>query len=250
MGKGPRQGSDPPGGKDGDVDTPEQAAADSKSYDASHYERPSVTVDIVILTVRAGKLDVLLVKRRHWPDEGKWAIPGGFVNPNEPLEAAACRELHEETGVRDVTPQQFHAFGDPGRDPRGWVISVAHLALVSEEMLRTQRIEGADDAAEANWFPAYELPPLAFDHAKILDRALDTVRTRLDCAPLARPLLPDHFTIGQLQEVYEALLHRPLQMTTFRSKMLASGLLEQAATAAQAAGRGGQALYRFKPQQG
>lgn len=220
----------------------------ASASDASRYERPSVTVDAVILTVREGRLEVLLVKRGHWPDEGKWALPGGFVNPNEPLDVAAARELQEETGLRDVPLHQLRAFGDPGRDPRGWTISVAHMALVSDEQVRAQRIAGADDAADAAWFPAYEPPPLAFDHAHILDCALDAVRTRLDCMPLARLLLPEPFTMGQLRAVHEALLHRPIRMTIFRTKMLASGILETAPHVGQTVGRGGQALYRFKPQ--
>ncbi len=215
---------------------------------ASRYERPSVTVDAVILTMREGRLEVLLVKRGHWPDEGKWALPGGFVNPNEPLDIAAARELREETGLCDVPLHQLHTFGDPGRDPRGWTISVAHMALVPDEKVREQRIAGGDDATDAAWFPAYEPPPLAFDHARILDCALEAVRTRLDYMPLARWLLPEQFTMGQLRAIHEVLLHRPVRMTIFRTKMLASGILETAPHAGQTVGRGGQALYRFKLQ--
>lgn len=228
------------------VESTQEAQAARQGYDVSQFERPSVTVDVVVLTVRAQRLDVLLVRRRHWPDAGKWAIPGGFVNPNEPLEDAARRELQEETGARDVVPYQFQSFGDPGRDPRGWVVTVAHLALVSEAELSAQQIAGADDAAEAGWFDAYAPPPLAFDHAKILDCALAEVRTKLDCMPLASALLPASFTMGQLQGVYEALLHRRFPVTTFARKMRASGLLERAPVAGQTAGRGGQTLYRFK----
>ena len=95
--------------------TPEYEAAQRAAYDPSRYERPSVTVDVVILTVRDGRLAVLLIKRKHWPYEGMWAIPGGFVNPDESLEDAAKRELDEETGVRDVYLEQLYTFGDPGR---------------------------------------------------------------------------------------------------------------------------------------
>jgi 8-oxo-dGTP diphosphatase len=211
----------------------------------SRYERPSVTVDIVILTVRQRRLEVLLVQRGRPPYAGMWAIPGGF-DPNETLEEAARRELEEETGVRGVAVQQFHAFGDPGRDPRGWVISVAHVALVPEERLREQQVRGADDAAAADWFAADEPPPLAFDHAKILACALDQLRGMLDYTPLARPLLPEAFSLSESQAIYQALLHRPLDATTFRKKMLATGLLEQAPVAGQMSGRGGQTLYRFR----
>jgi len=214
--------------------------------DLARYERPSVTVDIVILTARQPRLEVLLVRRGKPPYEGMWAIPGGFVNPDETLEAAARRELGEETGVRGVAVQQFQAFGDPGRDPRGWVISVAHLALVPEQRLRDQRVRGADDAAEARWFAAYEPPLLAFDHAKILACALDHLREMLDCTPVARPLLPEAFTLPQLQAVYGALLNQRLDPSSFHKKMLATGILEQAPASGQASGRGGQTLYRFR----
>lgn len=230
------------------VDTSQQATAAQVAYNAMSFERPSVTVDIVLLTVREGRLEVLLVKRRHWPDEGKWALPGGFVNPGETLEAAAVRELHEETGVHDIPLHQLHTFGDPNRDPRGWVISVAYVAFVSAEMLSAQRIAGGDDAADAAWFLAYDSPPLAFDHARMLEGALHAVRTRLDCMPMARALLPEHFTMGHLRVIYDALLHCTLPLTPFRSKMLTSGLLELASHEGQAAGRGGQALYRFRAQ--
>src|SRR6185437_12212027 len=100
------------------IDTPTEASAARQSYDADQFERPSVTVDVVILTVRERRLEVLLIKRKHWPYEGMWAIPGGFVNPKESLEDAARRELNEETGVHDVYLEQLYTFGDPDRDPR------------------------------------------------------------------------------------------------------------------------------------
>jgi 8-oxo-dGTP diphosphatase len=214
--------------------------------DLSRYERPSVTVDIVILTVRGGRLEALLVQRGRPPFEGMWAIPGGFVNRDETLEAAAQRELKEETGVHSVHVEQFHAFGDPGRDPRGWVISVAHFALVPQEQLREQQVRGGDDAAQADWFAAYEPPPLAFDHAKVLSCALERLRSGIECTPVARTLLPEVFTLRALRAVYEALCNRALDAAVFRKKMLASGMLEQAPVAGQASGRGGRALYRFR----
>jgi 8-oxo-dGTP diphosphatase len=174
-----------------------------------------------------------------------WAIPGGFVNPDETLEAAAQRELEEETGVHGFTVQQFQTFGDPGRDPRGWVISVAHLALVPWEKLREQRVQGADDAAQANWFAAYAPPPLAFDHAKILTSALAHLAGTLDCSPVARPLLPAAFSLRTMRSVYAVLLNHPPQAATFRKKMRASGLLEMAPAPGQERGRAGQTLYRF-----
>src|SRR5579884_3123810 len=124
--------------------------AKAHHYDASKYERPSVTVDVVMMSLRQRDLQVLLVKRRSWPFEGMWAIPGGFVNIDESLEDAARRELLEETGVQDVYLEQLYTFGDPGRDPRTRVITVTYFALLASERLH---IRAADDAADVGWFP-------------------------------------------------------------------------------------------------
>src|SRR2546426_8136496 len=170
------------------------------AYDASKYDRPSVTVDVVILSLRQKDLQVLLVKRRSWPYEGMWAIPGGFVNMDESLETAAKRELQEETGVQDVYLEQLYTFGDPGRDPRTRVITVVYFALLDSERLQ---VKAADDAVDVGWFSVYDLPPLAFDHAKILEYALNRLRGKLDYTQIAFNLLPEQFTLRELQSVYE-----------------------------------------------
>ncbi len=136
--------------------------------DADRHARPSLTVDVVVVAPIAGQHKVLLIRRKNPPFEGRWALPGGFVDPHEPLEDAARRELWEETGVRPAHLVQLHTFGDPGRDPRGWTVSVAYLALVDEKAGRTLQPEAGDDAAEAAWFDLLAPPPLAFDHAEIL----------------------------------------------------------------------------------
>jgi 8-oxo-dGTP diphosphatase len=131
-------------------------------------ERPSVTVDIVVLSQQEGRHQVLLVQRRKPPFEGYWAIPGGFVEAYEPLEAAARRELREETGLESTPLEQMHTFGDPGRDPRGWTISVAHLAVLSEQEKEAWQPQAGSDASAAGWFDLENLPALAFDHEQIL----------------------------------------------------------------------------------
>lgn len=139
--------------------------------------RPWVTVDVVVVARIHGRLSVLLVKRRNPPFEGCWAIPGGFVEPDEPLEAAARRELREETGATPVRLEQLYTFGDPGRDPRGWTISVAYLAVLSEDEVLAWRPQAGSDADEVGWFDLNELPAFAFDHGEILTYA----RRVLDC---------------------------------------------------------------------
>jgi 8-oxo-dGTP diphosphatase len=141
------------------------------SYD---YPRPALTVDLVILT-RAARPRVLLIRRKSPPFAARWALPGGFVDENEPLEAAARRELEEETGVSVAGFEQLYTFGDPGRDPRGWTVSVAYLAWVDQSKVRPR---AGDDAAEVGWFALGRLPPLAFDHALILKRARERIGGR------------------------------------------------------------------------
>ena len=132
------------------------------------YPRPMVTVDVVLFADRAGQHSVLLIQRGRDPYKDNWALPGGFVEMDEPLSIAAARELQEETGLHDIPLRQLHTFGAPGRDPRGHTISVAYVGEVPEEV----PVTGNDDAAEAQWFMLDALPPLAFDHDQILKHAL------------------------------------------------------------------------------
>jgi 8-oxo-dGTP diphosphatase len=127
------------------------------------YPHPAVTADLIVLT-REKRPRVLLIRRKHGPFTGAWALPGGFVDQDEPLEAAARRELREETGLEVGQLEQMQAFGDPGRDPRGWTVSIAFVAHVDPNTAAT----AGDDAAEAAWHPLDQLPPLAFDHEKVL----------------------------------------------------------------------------------
>lgn len=140
------------------------------TYNVSKYERPSVTVDIAIFTSEEDRRQVLLIKRGHWPFQNFWALPGGFIEMDETLYAAALRELKEETGVTDVFLEQLYTFGDPGRDPRTRVITVVYLAVVPAGQVKPR---AGDDAAEARWWPIDALPEnLAFDHKDILQVAI------------------------------------------------------------------------------
>ena len=210
----------------------------------SSAEAERVTVDIVIFTIREGELQVLLVRRGIPPFQGRWAIPGGFVLPNESLDDAARRELREETSVDDVWLEQLYTFGDPGRDPRGRVITVAYFALVSPD--RAPPLAGSD-AAEARWWPAARTPaPLAFDHDAILATALDRLRGKLSYTAIGFELLPKKFTLSQLQRVYETILGEPLDKRNFRKRVDALGVVRPLnETAVQGAGRPAQ-LFSFR----
>lgn len=229
-------------GQDGWQETDE---AKAHHYDASKYERPSVTVDVVMMTLRQRDLQVLLVKRRSWPYEGMWAIPGGFVNINESLEDAAKRELQEETGVQDVYLEQLYTFGDPKRDPRTRVITVVYFALIDAQQLH---VRAADDAADVGWFSVYQLPSLAFDHDKIIQYTLTRLRGKLNYTPIAYNLLPEMFTLRELQRVYEIILsHKELDKRNFRKKVLATGILQDTGATKMEGTHRPARLYRFNP---
>ncbi len=143
------------------------------------YPRPMVAADMVVFAVGHGPFEVLAIQRKHDPYAGRWAMPGGFVEMDETLEAAAARELQEETGVEGVYLRQFHAFGEPGRDPRGRCISIAFLGVTDRDRHNPQ---AADDAADAAWLPVDGLPDLAFDHNEVVACAVRTLRALADSA--------------------------------------------------------------------
>ena len=189
------------------------------------YPRPAVTVDCVIFGLDEGeRLRVLLIKRKQDPYEGQWALPGGFVEMDETLETAAKRELEEETGVRDVFIEQLYTFGQPGRDPRGRVISVAYYALVN---LAEHPVQAASDAADAEWHALRDLPELAFDHQHVIQTATNRLRAKVRYQPVGFELLPEQFTLSQLQSLYETILDRPLNKRNFRTKWLKMDLLQE-----------------------
>ena len=186
------------------------------------FPRPALTVDCVVFGFDGSGLQVLLIKRGIEPFLGAWALPGGFVRTEENLEEAARRELEEETSLRDVFLEQLYTFGDPGRDPRGRVVSVAWYALVHPEQ---HPAKGDTDASEAAWFSIKELPDLAFDHDHILATALERLRGKIRYQPVGFELLPKRFTLTQLQALYEAILGRSIDKRNFRKKLLAFDFL-------------------------
>jgi 8-oxo-dGTP diphosphatase len=187
-------------------------------------------------------LKVLLIERDLEPFQGEWAIPGGFVRSEETLVEAASRELAEETGITDVFLEQLFTFGDPGRDPRGWVVSVAYYALVSPDK---HHIVASTDARQAQWFPVDSLPRLPFDHAKILKTALERIRGKLTYAPIGFELLPQKFTIKQLQKLYEIVLGQSLDNRNFRKKIFAMDVLKELNEMQTGVAHRAARLYRF-----
>ncbi len=186
------------------------------------YPHPSVTTDCVIFGFDGERLNVLLIKRGGEPYEGCWAFPGGFLNIDESAEVGALRELQEETSLTGAYVEQFHTYSDPDRDPRERVITIAYYALV-----KISEVKGGDDAKEARWFPIDVIPHLAFDHDVILRDALTCLRERIHFHPIGYELLPDKFTLKQLQSLYEAVLGINFDRRNFAKKMLHLDILTQ-----------------------
>ncbi len=192
------------------------------AYDPSAYPPFAVTVDVVVLTFVEGQLATLLIRRGEPPFEGRWSLPGGFVRPDESLEEAAGRELREETGVDAAAHlEQLGAYGDPGRDPRMRVVTVAYLAVIGE----VGAVQAGSDAAAAELVAVSDIvhrpvDRLAFDHHQILDDALETVRARLEDTPLATAFVGPEFTLSELRGVYESAWETELDPGNFRRKIL------------------------------
>lgn len=220
-----------------------------QGYDKHAYEPFAVTVDLAVLTVREGALHVLLVERGQEPYAGRWALPGGFLLPDESAETAARRELAEETGLDDVSGldlEQSRTYSEPCRDPRMRVVSVAFTALLPEP----PEPRGGGDAAQARWLPYGSAGPLAFDHDRILADAHERVGHRLENTRAALAFCPPEFTLGELQQVYETVWGTALDRPNFRRKVLAApGFVEPVPGAARLTGGRGKpaALYRAGP---
>jgi 8-oxo-dGTP diphosphatase len=248
--KGPRSGGSR-------VETTEEAFL--ASYDPGAFERPSVAVDVALLAVFEGHLETVLVTRADHPFRGSLALPGGFVRMDESLDAAATRLLATKAGIEGVFIEQLYTFGDPGRDPRTRVVTVAYYALVDRRRLSaagaastsavTARVgvpwEGETGGPVQVLGQAGEELPLAFDHADILGMAVKRIRGKLDYTPIGFQLLPALFTLRDLQDVHETVLGRPLNKDSFRRRMLASGQLEATGERQRDVDHRPAELYRF-----
>jgi 8-oxo-dGTP diphosphatase len=188
------------------------------------YPHPAVTTDVVLFTLRDAALCVLLIERLLDPFRGMWALPGGFLEIGEDLENCAMRELQEETGIEGIYLEQLYTFGAPERDPRERIISVTYFALTRSDALQPK---AASDANRVAWFPINDLPQLAFDHAAIIQLARQRLVAKLNYSTIAFQLLPESFTLSQLQSVYETLLDEQLDKRNFRKAMLTRDILRE-----------------------
>ncbi|HEX5541536.1 MAG TPA: NUDIX domain-containing protein [Micromonospora sp.] len=222
------------------------------AYDPREFPPVAVTVDVVALTIRDGALHVLLIRRGEPPFEGFWALPGGFVRPEEDLAAGARRELAEETGLggerlRRVHLEQLASYGAIDRDPRMRVVSVAHLAFAPD----LPEPAAGTDAEDADWLPVTALPSrqLAFDHAQIVNDGLERARSKLEYTPLANRFVGDEFSISELRSVYETVWGHPLHAGNFHRKVLSvPGFVESVGTTTERGGpRGGPRARLYRP---
>ena len=217
-----------------------------RRYDASRYEKLSFTVDLVIFTVRDEHLQVLLVKRAEHPFKGCWALPGGFLDPRRDasVDACAARKLVEEAGVRAPYLEQLKTYGSRDRDPRGWIATTVYFALMASESVRL-----LGNQEEASWVRVRGDGvgfDLGFDHARILADAVERLRSKLEYTHIAVHLLPEEFTLPELQRTYEIILQQPLDKSSFRRRVVQADMLEELpGKQRDGSGRPAQ-LYRFR----
>lgn len=184
-----------------------------------------LTVDAVVFGYKKESgISVLLIKRKYPPFENCWALPGGFVLSNESLEQAVERELEEESGVKINYLEQLYTFGEPSRDPRSRIVSVAYYGLVKPDHFS---LSASTDATDAAWFQLNELPELAFDHQSILDYAVNRLRAKVRYEPIGFELLDEKFPFSDLEKLYSILLGREIDRRNFKKKVMSFGMLDE-----------------------
>jgi 8-oxo-dGTP diphosphatase len=209
----------------------------------SEYEQPGVTVDLVIFTVNEDALKAMLIKRAEMPFSGYWSLPGGFLKVGESLEDAALRVLEEKTGVTDVYLEQLYTFGQPNRDPRTRVITVAYFALIPWKHLNQPE---SKKIVDLTWQPVDQLHGLAFDHEKILKYAVRRLRAKVSYSNIVYGLMPKQFRLSELQRMYEIIINDDLDKRNFRKRMLATGLLHETGKKDLHGAHRPAMLYQFK----
>lgn len=212
------------------------------------YTHAVIAADVVVFTAKDGKLQVLLIQMKKPEYLGYWAAPGGLIKGEEGLEVAAFRYLFEKTGVRDVYIEQLQTFGDPKRDPFGRVVSVAYIALIpwdKHELKTTKQYE------DVTWFPVIDLPKLAYDHEDIIYTAIARLKSKIEYTNIVHALLPDTFTLTELQGVYETILRKKIDKRNFRKKILSVDIVQPAKGKTSGQTHRPAQIYRFvtrKPQ--
>jgi 8-oxo-dGTP diphosphatase len=215
------------------------------NYSIKKFEHVIVAVDVVIFTVRDDSLQVLLLELNEHPFVGKWAVPGGLVKTEESLEQAVGRHLANKIGVSDVFVEQLYTFGDIGRDPRGRVISVAYYALVREKDIKVTINPRYSDI---KWVKVGKLPEMAYDHAEIIKTAWERLQAKISYTNVVYSLLPQKFTLTQLQRVYEIILGKVLDKRNFRKKILSLGVIEELDETTRGEPTRPARLYKFRSQ--
>ncbi|PQJ79029.1 NUDIX hydrolase [Polaribacter porphyrae] len=183
-----------------------------------------LTIDAVVFGYEEGKITVLLIKRKYEPFKNKWAIPGGFIQGDESLEQAVERELYEETGIKINYLEQLYTFGQPERDPRGRIVSIAYFGLVRPDAFK---LFASTDAEDAQWFSIDELPELSFDHKEILELAIKRLQSKITYEPIGFELLDKKFPFSDLEKLYSTLLGRKVDRRNFRKKIVGLNVLDE-----------------------
>lgn len=212
-----------------------------------NFQVAAIATDVVIFTVNE-QLNVLLIKMKRAPFTGHWAIPGGMVKVDESVDNAAKRHLLSKTGVTNIYLEQLYTFGDVDRDPYGRVVSVAYMALIPEQGLK---LKTSEDYSDIDWFPANQLPKMAYDHKEIVNFAVQRLKAKLEYTNIVYSLMPEEFTLGDLQNTYELILKTKLDKRNFRKKIIALKIVKPAGKRTVGDANRPAELYRFvsrKPQ--
>ena len=206
------------------------------------YKYAVISTDIAILTILNNELSILLIKMKKSPYIGSWAVPGGLVKSDESVDDSAKRHLHAKSGIKGVYLEQLYTFGKVGRDPFGRVVSVAYFALIPKEGVKlktTKEYEGV------KWFPVKKLPKLAYDHKEIIETAAERLKSKLEYTNIIYSLLPEEFTLSELQKNYEIILNKKLDKRNFRKKILSTGLIKKTSRSKIGEAHRPAILYKF-----
>lgn len=206
--------------------------------------RQLIAVDCIIFGFDKGKLKLLLLKRDMDPGRGQWTLAGGFLRSDESLDQAACRVLHNLTGLRNIYLEQIMAYSDPNRDPGERVVSITYYALLNVADYNKDLVKENG----AHWRPVDDIPDLIFDHNEMLEKAHRRLRRKAKSQPIGFELLPDKFSLPQLQQLYEAIYQKDLDKRNFRKKIISMGLLDKLEEKDKTGSKKGAFLYRFNPQ--